>query len=74
VRSFRAVATNVQSGLTWMARGDGRMMPNREAFMNRKMVGIVISMGIFVAGLAGAARAQNSPGVVGMDSALRGAV
>src|ERR1700730_7326257 len=57
-----------------MARGDGRMMPNREAFMNRKMVGIVISMGIFVAGSAGAARAQNSPGVVGMDSALRGAV
>jgi CubicO group peptidase (beta-lactamase class C family) len=39
-----------------------------------KIVGVVISMGIFVAGLAGAARAQNSPGVVGMDSALRGAV
>src|ERR1700730_4834541 len=57
-----------------MARGDGRMMPNREAFMNRKMVGIVISMGIFVAGLAGAARAQKSPSVAGMDSALRGAV
>jgi methyl acetate hydrolase len=42
--------------------------------MIRKMVGIVISMGIFVAGLAGAARAQNSSGVAGMDSALRGAV
>ena len=42
--------------------------------MNRKMVGILISVGIFVAGLAGAARAQNSPGVAGMDSALRGAV
>jgi methyl acetate hydrolase len=42
--------------------------------MNRKMVGMVISMGVFVAGLAGAARAQNSPGVAGMDSALRGAV
>jgi hypothetical protein len=42
--------------------------------MNRKMVGIVISMGIFVAGLAGAARAQKSPSVAGMDSALRGAV
>ena len=42
--------------------------------MNRKMVGILISVGIFVAGLAGAARAQNSQGVAGMDSALRGAV
>ena len=42
--------------------------------MIRKMVGIVISMGIFVAGLAGAARAQNSSGVAGVDSALRGAV
>ena len=39
--------------------------------MIRKMVGIVISMGIFVAGLAGAARAQNSSGVAGMDSAMR---
>src|SRR4249920_1115325 len=39
-----------------------------------KMVGIAISMGIFIAGLAGAARAQNSSGVAGMDSALRGAV
>ena len=39
-----------------------------------KMVGIVISMGIFAAGLAGAARAQNSPGSAGIDAALRGAV
>src|SRR6266436_1557034 len=47
---------------------------NREAFMNRKIVGIVVSMGIVLAASVGAARAQNSPGRASIDAALRGAV
>src|SRR4029450_4562787 len=42
--------------------------------MNRKIVGIVVSMGIVLAASAGAARAQNSPRGMGIDAALRGAV
>src|SRR5262249_37195971 len=45
-----------------------------EAFMNRKIVGIVVGMGIALAASVGAVRAQNSPGGVGLDAALRGAV
>src|SRR5215468_781146 len=42
--------------------------------MNRKTVGIVVSMGVALAASLGAARAQNSPGGAGIDAALRGAV
>src|SRR5262245_60993723 len=42
--------------------------------MTRKIVGIVVSMGIALATSAVAVRAQNSPGGSGIDSALRGAV
>ncbi len=42
--------------------------------MNRKIVGIVVSMGIALVASASAARAQNSPGGTGIDAALRGAV
>ncbi len=42
--------------------------------MNRKIVGIVVSMGIVLAASAGAARAQNSPQGTGIDAALRDAV
>jgi methyl acetate hydrolase len=44
------------------------------AFMNRKIVGIVVSIGIMLAASFGAARAQSSPGSMGIDAALRGAV
>src|SRR2546427_5119218 len=47
---------------------------NREAFMNREIIAIVVSMGIVLAASVGAARAQNSPGSAGIDAALRGAV
>jgi methyl acetate hydrolase len=42
--------------------------------MNRKIVGIIVSMSIVLAVSTGAARAQNSPGGAGIDAALRGAV
>jgi methyl acetate hydrolase len=42
--------------------------------MNREIIGTVVSMGILLAASAGAARAQNSPGSAGIDTALRSAV
>jgi methyl acetate hydrolase len=42
--------------------------------MNRKIVGIVVNMGIVLAATVGAARAQNSSGSAGIDAVLRGAV
>jgi CubicO group peptidase (beta-lactamase class C family) len=42
--------------------------------MNRKVVGIVMSIGIVLGASAGAVRAQNSSGSAGIDAALRGAV
>src|SRR5262249_62414518 len=48
-------------------------MRPREAFMQRKIVGIILSMGI-VCGAAGAAQAQNSPAGAAIDAALTAAV
>ena len=42
--------------------------------MNRKTAGIVFTMGVGVAALAGTASAQNSPGSAALDASLRGAV
>jgi methyl acetate hydrolase len=42
--------------------------------MNRKVVGVVVNMGIALAASAGMVRAQNSPAGAGVDAALRGAV
>jgi len=42
--------------------------------MSRKVVGIVVSIGIVLAVSAGTARAQNSPGGTAIDTALRGGV
>src|SRR5205807_1290763 len=56
--------------LRWLT---GRCV-DREAFMNVKVVGIVVSMGIAPVASASAARAQNSPGGAGLDAALRDAV
>jgi len=42
--------------------------------MSRKVVGIVVSIGIVLAVSAGTARAQNSPGGTAIDAALRGGV
>src|SRR5882757_3570741 len=47
---------------------------NREASMNRMTAGIVFTIGVGVAALAGTASAQNSPGVAALDTSLRGAV
>jgi methyl acetate hydrolase len=47
-------------------------MRDREAFMNRKMAGMVFATG--VAALAGAANAQQSPGGAALDASLRAAV
>src|SRR5450755_3019782 len=49
-------------------------MRNREASMNRKTAGIVFTVGVVVAALAGTASAQNSPESATLDSSLRGAV
>src|ERR1700712_5368148 len=49
-------------------------MRNREASMNRMTAGIVFSIGVGAAALAGTANAQNSPGSAALDTALRGAV
>src|SRR5438874_4717779 len=46
----------------------------REAFMNRKMVGMVFGIGIALAASTGAVRAQNSAAGAGIDTALRVAV
>jgi len=42
--------------------------------LSRKVVGIVVSIGIVLAVSAGTARAQNSPGGTAIDTALRGGV
>ena len=42
--------------------------------MNRKVVGIVVGIGIVLAAPADAVRAQTSPGSAGIDAALRDAV
>ena len=42
--------------------------------MNRKTAGIVFTIGVVVAALAGTASAQNSPGSAALDTSLRGAV
>ena len=42
--------------------------------MNRKTAGIVFTIGVGVAALAGTASAQNSPGSAALDTSLRGAV
>jgi methyl acetate hydrolase len=42
--------------------------------MNRKTAGIVLTIGVVVAALAGTASAQNSPGSAALDTSLRGAV
>ncbi|HEY2186096.1 MAG TPA: serine hydrolase domain-containing protein, partial [Xanthobacteraceae bacterium] len=42
--------------------------------MHRKIVGIVVGMGIGIVASAGAARAENSPGGSGIDAALHSAV
>jgi methyl acetate hydrolase len=58
-----------------MARG--RLPGNasdREAFMNREIIGTVMSMGIVLAASAGVTHAQNSQGGTAIDAALRGAV
>src|SRR5437016_3393715 len=47
---------------------------DREGFMDGKVVGIVVSIGIMLAASAGAVRAQNSPKGAGIDAALTGAV
>jgi hypothetical protein len=47
---------------------------NREASMNRMTAGIVFSIGVGAAALAGSANAQNSPGNAALDAGLRGAV
>src|SRR6202451_4490528 len=47
---------------------------NREASMKRKAAGIVLTIGVTVAALAGTASAQNSTGSAVLDSSLRGAV
>src|SRR5262249_59282003 len=47
---------------------------DREAFMNREIIGTVMSMGMVLAASAGVAHAQNSPGGTAIDAALRGAV
>jgi methyl acetate hydrolase len=45
-----------------------------EAFMNREIIGTVMSMGIVLAASAGVTHAQNSQGGTAIDAALRGAV
>jgi methyl acetate hydrolase len=47
---------------------------DREAFMNREIIGTVMSMGIVLAASAGVTHAQNSQGGTAIDAALRGAV
>ena len=42
--------------------------------MNRKTARMVFTAGVVVAGLAGAASAQNSPNSAALDTSLRGAV
>ena len=42
--------------------------------MNRMTAGIVFTIGVAVAALAGTASAQNSPGSAALDASLRGAV
>jgi methyl acetate hydrolase len=42
--------------------------------MNRMTAGIVFSIGVGAAALAGTASAQNSPGSAALDAGLRGAV
>jgi methyl acetate hydrolase len=47
---------------------------DREAFMNREIIGTVMSMGIVLAASAGVTHAQNSQGGTAIDAVLRGAV
>ena len=58
----------------WIARRRYRTTHNREALMNRKTAGALISLGIAIAAFAGSASAQNSPGSAALDASLRGAV
>src|SRR5262249_56259687 len=67
-----AVATGVESRSTGAQATAGRCV-NREACMNRKIVGIGVGMAIMLAAST-AVRAQNSPAGAGIDAALRGAV
>jgi methyl acetate hydrolase len=47
---------------------------NREALMNRKTAGVVVTIGIVLAASFGTGSAQNSPGSAAIDASLRGAV
>src|ERR1700712_4341901 len=47
---------------------------NREAAMNRKIAGMVFTIGAGVAALAGTAEAQQSSGTAALDTSLRGAI
>src|SRR6195952_5208401 len=47
---------------------------NREAAMNRKLAGMVFTIGAGVAALTGTAGAQQSPGAAALDASLRSAV
>ena len=42
--------------------------------MNRRKAGVVVSIGMMIAALAGTAQAQNSSGTAAIDASLRGAV
>src|ERR1700736_2012687 len=54
--------------------GNARGKRNREASMTGKLAGMVFTIGVGVAALAGAAGAQQSPGAAALDTSLRGAV
>src|SRR4051812_37886738 len=53
---------------------DVRATRNREASMNRRLAGMVVTMGVGVSALVGTASAQQSPGGAALDSGLRAAV
>src|SRR6195952_3219243 len=54
--------------------GTTRGKHNREASMNRKIAGMVFTIGAGVAALAGTAEAQQSSGTAALDTSLRGAI
>src|SRR5438270_10816478 len=49
-------------------------MCNNDASMKRKTAGIVLTLSVGVAALAGNASAQNSPDSAALDASLRGAI
>src|SRR4051794_6979705 len=53
---------------------DARATRNREASMNRRLAGMVVTMGVGVSALVGIASAQQSTGSAALDSGLRAAV